>query len=89
MALRPWQVQFLAWADAQEKGPMASFLLADDRGLDKTISALTHLVRMARGKGRESKMSAINDTVPSNNADDGVKALRKERWKPQIWTEYR
>ena len=37
--LRPWQVQFLAWARVMEQSELKGFLLADDMGLGKTISA--------------------------------------------------
>ncbi|KAL8724984.1 MAG: hypothetical protein Q9181_006581 [Wetmoreana brouardii] len=48
--LKSWQVQALAWAIDVERA-LPGFLLADDIGLGKTITALSHLVRNAKARG--------------------------------------
>ena len=43
-ALKPWQVQFLAWARLMEQSELHAWLLADEMGLGKTISALSRVI---------------------------------------------
>jgi len=46
--LKPWQVQTLAWAADMESSTLGSWLLSDEIGLGKRMSALSRLVESGR-----------------------------------------
>ena len=60
VALHPWQVEFLAWAEAQQGGPIEEFPLADDIRLGKTISALSTLAKF------EDKVDTSGSNLPTS-----------------------
>lgn len=41
---KPWQVRILAWASPMEQSELDVWLLADEMGLRKTVSALSRLI---------------------------------------------
>ena len=61
--LRPWQVLFLPWGRFMEQGPLGGFLLADEMGLRKTISALM-LFHLQTGKWMSSTDNIDRPAAP-------------------------
>ena len=68
-ALKPWQVQFLVWDGLIEQSEWCAWLLVDEMGIGKTISALSHVI-CAYAEAEAEHEFLVEGSQPSTSRND-------------------